>query len=175
MGFRVPTIANESLFRISRFPFAINAIGGFDPAFIRAQDWELNFRLRKNGGVVYFQPDLHVTYRPRSSVRALAKQYFEYGRWRREVMRTHPGTINLRYLAPPVTLAISTVGFFAGMLFSSIFLIAPIGYLVGVVVSGVIVGKSFATKLMLPIVLLTMHMSWGLGFLTSSKRGLRRG
>ena len=154
---------------------AINAIGGFDPAFIRAQDWELNFRLRKNGGVVYFQPDLHVTYRPRSSVRALAKQYFEYGRWRREVMRTHPGTINLRYLAPPVTLAISTVGFFAGILFSSIFLIAPIGYLVGVVVSGVIVGKSFATKLMLPIVLLTMHMSWGLGFLTSSKRGLRRG
>lgn len=154
---------------------AIDAIGGFDPAFIRAQDWELNFRLRKNGGIVYFQPDLHVTYRPRSSVRALAKQYFEYGRWRREVMRTHPGTINLRYLAPPVTLAISTVGFFAGLLFSSIFLIAPIGYLVGVVVSGVIVGKSFATKLMLPIVLLTMHMSWGLGFLTSSKRGLRRG
>jgi len=154
---------------------AIDAIGGFDPAFIRAQDWELNFRLRKNGGVVYFQPDLHVTYRPRSSVRALAKQYFEYGRWRREVMRTHPGTINLRYLAPPVTLAISTVGFFAGLLFSSIFLIAPIGYLVGVVVSGVIVGKSFATKLMLPIVLLTMHMSWGWGFLSSSKRGLRRG
>ena len=154
---------------------AIDAIGGFDPAFIRAQDWELNFRLRKNGGVVYFQPDLHVTYRPRSSVRALAKQYFEYGRWRREVMRTHPGTINLRYLAPPVTLAVSTVGFFVGMFFSSIFLIAPIGYLVGVVVSGVIVGKSFATKLMLPIVLLTMHMSWGLGFLTSSKRGLRRG
>lgn len=154
---------------------AIDAIGGFDPAFIRAQDWELNFRLRKNGGVVFFQPDLHVTYRPRSSVRALAKQYFEYGRWRREVMRTHPGTINLRYLAPPVTLAISTVGFFAGMLFSSIFLIAPIGYLVGVVVSGVIVGKSFATKLIMPIVLLTMHMSWGLGFLTSSKRGLRRG
>ena len=154
---------------------AIDAIGGFDPAFIRAQDWELNFRLRKNGGVVYFQPDLHVTYRPRSSVRALAKQYFEYGRWRREVMRTHPGTINLRYLAPPVTLAVSTVGFFVGMFFSSIFLIAPIGYLVGVVVSGVIVGKSFATKLMLPIVLLTMHMSWGLGFLTSSKRGLHRG
>ena len=154
---------------------AIDAIGGFDPAFIRAQDWELNFRLRKNGGVVYFQPDLHVTYRPRSSVRALAKQYFEYGRWRREVMRTHPGTINLRYLAPPVTLVFTSIGLLFGVFVSSIFLIAPIGYLVGVVVSGVVVGKSFATKLMLPIVLLTMHMSWGLGFLTSSKRGLRRG
>jgi hypothetical protein len=46
---------------------------------------------------------------------------------------------------------------------------------VGVVTSGFVVGKSFATKIMLPVVLVTMHMSWGLGFLTSSKRGLRRG
>jgi hypothetical protein len=47
--------------------------------------------------------------------------------------------------------------------------------LAGVVIGGFLVGKSFATKLILPIVLVTMHMSWGLGFLTSSKRGLRRG
>ena len=154
---------------------AIDAIGGFDPAFIRAQDWELNFRLRKNGGVVYFEPKLHVTYRPRSTVRALAKQYFEYGRWRRQVMRTHAGTVNLRYLAPPITLALTSIGLLFGLFFSSIFLIAPIGYLVGVVISGFVVGKSFATKFTLPIVLATMHMSWGWGFLSSSKRGLRRG
>ena len=154
---------------------AINAIGGFDPAFIRAQDWELNFRLRKNGGVVYFEPKLHVTYRPRSTVRALAKQYFEYGRWRREVMRTHPGTVNLRYSAPPLTLVITSIGLLFGLFLSPIFLIAPIGYLLGVVISGFLVGESFTTKFTLPVVLLTMHMSWGLGFLTSSKRGLRRG
>lgn len=154
---------------------AINAIGGFDPAFIRAQDWELNFRLRKNGGVVYFEPKLHVTYRPRSTVRALAKQYFEYGRWRREVMRTHPGTVNLRYLTPPLTLVITSIGLLFGLFLSPIFLIAPIGYLLGVVISGFLVGESVTTKFTLPVVLLTMHMSWGLGFLTSSKRGLRRG
>jgi hypothetical protein len=108
-------------------------------------------------------------------VRALAKQYFEYGRWRREVMRTHAGTINLRYLAPPVTLAITTIGLLLGIFLSPIFLFAPIGYLAGVVIGGFLVGKSFATKLILPMVLVTMHMSWGLGFLTSSKRGLRRG
>jgi len=153
---------------------AINAIGGFDPAFIRAQDWELNFRLRKNGGVVYFEPKLHVLYRPRSSVSALAKQYFEYGRWRREVMRTHPGTINLRYLAPPITLTLTSIGLLFGIFISSVFLIAPVGYLAGVGISGFLVGKSFATKFVLPVVLVTMHMSWGLGFLTSSKRGLRR-
>jgi hypothetical protein len=108
-------------------------------------------------------------------VRALAKQYFEYGRWRREVMRTHPGTINLRYLAPPVTLAITTIGLLFGIFLSPIFLIAPFGYLVGVVIGGFLVGKSFATKFTLPVVLATMHMSWGWGFLSSSKRGLRRG
>jgi GT2 family glycosyltransferase len=80
---------------------ALIAIGGFDERFTRAQDWELNFRLRENGGVIYFDPRLHVTYRPRSTVRALAKQYFEYGRWRRVVSRRHKGTINYRYLAPP--------------------------------------------------------------------------
>jgi len=35
---------------------ALLAIGGFDERFTRAQDWELNFRLRENGGIVYFDP-----------------------------------------------------------------------------------------------------------------------
>ena len=48
------------------------------------------------------RPRLHVSYRPRSTLRALARQYRDYGRWRRVVMREHEGTANLRYLAPPV-------------------------------------------------------------------------
>lgn len=99
---------------------ALIAIGGFDERFTRAQDWELNFRLRENGGVIYFDPRLHVTYRPRSTVRALAKQYFEYGRWRRVVSRRHKGTINYRYLAPPVAL----VGFLASVILG--LLLSPI-------------------------------------------------
>ena len=72
---------------------ALVAIGGFDERFTRAQDWELNFRLRQAGGVIYFDPRLIVTYRPRSTIKALAKQYFEYGRWRRVISRRHQGTI----------------------------------------------------------------------------------
>ena len=83
---------------------ALLAVGGFDEHFTRAQDWELNYRLRKNGGKIYFDPRMTVTYRPRRSLMALARQYFEYGRWRRVVTRTHRGTINYRYLAPPITL-----------------------------------------------------------------------
>ena len=87
---------------------ALLTVGGFDERFTRAQDWELNFRLRELGGVVYFDPRLIVTYRPRSSLTALAKQYFQYGRWRRVVSRHHQGTINYRYLAPPFTCLLYT-------------------------------------------------------------------
>ena len=102
---------------------ALVAIGGFDERFTRAQDWELNFRLRENGGVIYFDPRLHVTYRPRSSVGALAKQYFEYGRWRRVVSRRHSGTINYRYLAPPFALLGFSASLVLGIALSSIFFI----------------------------------------------------
>ncbi len=66
---------------------ALDAVGGYDERFTRAQDWELNYRLRKNSGVVYFDPELKVIYRPRSSLKKLALQYFEYGKWRRAVAR----------------------------------------------------------------------------------------
>jgi glycosyltransferase involved in cell wall biosynthesis len=59
---------------------ALLAVGGFDERFIRAQDWELNYRLRASGGLIYFDPRLQVTYRPRPSLAKLAKQYYEYGR-----------------------------------------------------------------------------------------------
>ena len=62
---------------------AILQAGGFDEKYIRAQDWELNHRLRLNGGVIWFDPRLIVTYRPRDTFAKLAKQYYEYGRWRR--------------------------------------------------------------------------------------------
>jgi succinoglycan biosynthesis protein ExoA len=52
---------------------AILQAGGFNEKYIRAQDWELNHRLRLNGGVIWFDPRLIVTYRPRESFGKLAK------------------------------------------------------------------------------------------------------
>jgi succinoglycan biosynthesis protein ExoA len=148
---------------------ALLAIGGFDERFTRAQDWELNFRLRQSGGVVYFDPRLKVTYRPRSTVKALAKQYFEYGRWRRVVSRRHQGSINYRYLAPPFTVAATSLSLIAGALFGPLFLIPALVYSVFILGASIIIGKSMGEILCLPTILLTMHISWGLGFLTSPK------
>jgi glycosyltransferase involved in cell wall biosynthesis len=147
---------------------ALLAIGGFDERFTRAQDWELNFRLRENGGIVYFDPRLHVTYRPRSTVKALARQYFEYGRWRRVVSRRHAGTINLRYLAPPVAL----IGFIASVvagIFTPILFTPAVIYLLFVLAASLSIASSIREYFLLLAVIPTMHFAWGAGFISSPK------
>ena len=157
---------------------AIDRVGGYDETFIRAQDWEMNYRIRQTGGKVWFDPRLEVTYRPRSSIKLLAKQYFEYGRWRREVARTYPETKSLRYLAPPVTvsalltsilLLLVTTAF--GLGWAWLFFVPIAGYLSLILVGSILIfnKKDLLTLLWQPIVLLTMHMSWGVGFLTSPR------
>ncbi len=148
---------------------AILQAGGFDEKYIRAQDWELNHRLRLNGGVIWFDPRLVVTYRPRDTFNKLAKQYFEYGRWRRAVSREHKGTVNYRYLAPPIALIINLLSLILGLLLNSIFFTPVIIYLSAIIFSSLFIGKGINEKLTLPSVLITMHMSWGLGFLTSPR------
>ena len=147
---------------------ALVAIGGFDERFTRAQDWELNFRLRENSGVVYFDPRLHVTYRPRSTVQALAKQYFEYGRWRRVVSRRHSGTINYRYLAPPIALVGFTLSLIAGFFLPILFIPAAI-YLLFVLAASVRIASSIGEYFLLLTVIPTMHFAWGAGFISSPK------
>jgi glycosyltransferase involved in cell wall biosynthesis len=155
------------------------AAGGYDPHFTRAQDWELNHRLRAAGCLVWFTPDLRVTYRPRPDVPALARQYFEYGRWRRVVAARH-ATINLRYLAPPTMVIATTAATAVGVAgwrlpWARAALAVPALYAAGVTAGGLAVGRDEAprTRAALPLVLAVMHWSWGIGFLTSP-RSLRR-
>jgi succinoglycan biosynthesis protein ExoA len=166
---------------------ALERVGGYDPAFTRAQDWEMNYRIRTTGGTVWFNPDLFVTYRPRPNVFKLAKQYFEYGTWRHEVMRRHPDTRRtksaLRYFAPPLAVALIVIGKILGSIgfvMSNFYdkdslliwgYIFPLGYLALTLVSSLtLVKRARSGALWLPIVLMTMQMSWGIGFLTSRKK-----
>jgi glycosyltransferase involved in cell wall biosynthesis len=160
---------------------ALERIGGYDSSFTRAQDWEMNFRIRETGGTVWFNPNLFVTYRPRGNIRALAKQYFEYGSWRHEVMRRHPQTRRtksaLRYYAPPLAVGLIVIGKVLGSIgyVMDNFLIwgyvAPFGYLALTFLTSLsLVKRARSGAKWLPIVLMTMQMSWGIGFLTSRKK-----
>ncbi|MBW8794682.1 MAG: glycosyltransferase family 2 protein [Streptomyces sp.] len=155
---------------------ALEQQGGYNEEFIRAQDWELNFRIREAGGLIWFSPELKVSYRPRPSVKALAKQYKDYGRWRHVVARYHEGSINLRYLAPPTALCAIAAGVVAGALVTPFAFVVPGGYLAAIVAGSLPAGKGLPLKarLQIPVALATMHMSWGYGFLTSPRSLAKR-
>ncbi len=148
---------------------ALLTVGLYDERFTRAQDWELNYRLRQSGGVIWFDPRLVVTYRPRPTIKALAKQYFEYGRWRHAVVRTHKGTANYRYLAPPVATTIILISLIIGALFHPLFFIPALTYAAAILVGSIVIGKSLFEKIALSSVLATMHISWGIGYITSPR------
>ena len=149
---------------------AVIAAGGFDERYIRAQDWELNHRLRKNGGLIWFDPRLVVTYRPRNTFRKLAKQYFQYGRWRRVITRQHQNTVNFRYLAPPIAVLVILLSMIFAVLINPVFITPIFIYFASLVIGGTFIGKKIADKLLMPLVLATMHISWGIGFISSPKK-----
>jgi succinoglycan biosynthesis protein ExoA len=153
---------------------ALQRVGGFDESMHRAQDWELNYRIRKTGGLIWFSPDLSVTYRPRSSIAAVARQFFHTGQWRREVIKRHPETASKRYLAPPVAVVVLTLGTvlgIVGLATGSSWLVlgflAPLVYALGLIAGSLMEGRYLPWKALfwLPIVCATMHITWGLGFL----------
>ncbi|GAA2488212.1 hypothetical protein GCM10009858_27840 [Terrabacter carboxydivorans] len=146
----------------------LEAAGGYDPRFTRAQDWELNYRIRQAGGVVWFDPELTVEYRPRPDLRALGRQYRDYGRWRRVVAARHKGSINARYLAPPTALVAVAAGLVGGLVWRPLWAV-PAAYAAGIGIGGAAIARREgpAVALRVPGVLATMHMSWGWGFLTS--------
>ena len=149
---------------------AVLAAGGFDERYIRAQDWELNYRLRKNGGLIWFDPRLQVTYRPRSTFKKLAKQYFQYGRWRRVISRQHKNTVNFRYLAPPFAVATNTLSVFFSIIINPLFITPLLIYFCALIIGSLFIGRKVIDKLIMPFVLATMHFSWGIGFITSPKK-----
>jgi len=157
----------------------LEQLGGYDESFLRAQDWELNHRIRSAGHLVWFTPELSVTYRPRSTLKALGRQYFHYGRWRRVVMRQHPATANTRYLAPPVVVLACSAGLLAAPVVPWA-LIVPGGYLLGVLCATALTALRTTPRLsarsvaVLPLVFAAMHLSWGIGFLTSPRSLARR-
>lgn len=159
---------------------ALRSVGGYDEHYQRAEDWELNLRLREAGGLIWFLPNVEVVYRPRSSLKMLAKQFGRTGQWRREVVKNNAHTASLRYLAPPMTVAAIAVGTIMGLIgvvLASLGLnwgqwliagfLAPLGYTALITVGGLIAGKDLPLKarLVLPAVLATMHICWGTGFL----------
>ena len=150
------------------------AVGGFDDRLMRNQDYELHWRLRRHGGMVWFDPALSAGYRPRSGLAALARQYFDYGRWKSATLRLHPASLRRRQLAPPLLVLglASALGLgIAAVVWSMlpVLLLAlalPAAYGLTLLLGAAAIGlrRRSTAAWLLPAVLAAMHLSWGLGF-----------
>jgi succinoglycan biosynthesis protein ExoA len=145
----------------------IEGVGLFDERLTRNQDYELNIRLRASGGTVLFDPQLSVGYTPRGTWRSLTKQYFEYGYWKAEVLRLHPGSLKFRQLVPPVAVVTVVVAGTIGLRQRSALAI-PAAY-----AAAVLSVVSNASRWRTAGVLWTIHATWTAGFFCSLVRRRR--
>ena len=145
---------------------AFHELGGFNEALIRNQDYELNIRIRQSGRLVWFNPNLVVRYIPRPSLRALFRQYFQYGQWKRTVVKLHPSSIRIRQMIPPALIIGIILGITLAASLTLWGLILPGCYLIGVLIASLMQKSSNSVeKIILMLVFPTMHIAWGLGFL----------
>ncbi len=163
----------------------LDEVGLFDESIRRGEDWELNLRIRQAGHRVWFDPELSVTYWPRESWLRLARQFRATGAWRGELVRRFGRRNGIRFFAPPalvllfaaavVAAVLQVTGILHGALsiVLSVVLYLPILLYVILVLSvSVAPGTGSARqKLWTLLVLPTMHLSWGMGFLGGVLRG----
>jgi glycosyltransferase involved in cell wall biosynthesis len=161
-------------------------IGLFDEDLVRNQDDELNLRLVRSGGRIWQTPKMKSWYSPRSSLKSLFKQYFQYGYWKVKVIRKHKLPASIRHLAPGLFVlsllflilftiitsalpGVSTGGASAGIRFGAgmlLLLEAGIYLAVNLAASLHTAARSSLTLLpILPFVFACFHFGYGLGFL----------
>lgn len=145
-------------------------VGLFDPEALTNEDAELYARIRKSGGRIWLDGDLKVTYRPRASLRALASQYFRYGRGRRATAKKHGGLTSWRQAAPPAHLLL-TIASFAAAPWLPWTLLYPAAYLLavlGITLLGRFEDVPAGARWMVFFAFMTMHFSWAAGFLSGA-------
>lgn len=75
-------------------------IGLFDEELVRNQDDELNLRLARAGWKIWQSPLIRSWYYPRASLKALFRQYAQYGYWKVRVIQKHRLPASYRHLVP---------------------------------------------------------------------------
>lgn len=144
-------------------------IGLFDESLIRNQDYELNYRIRKAGYKILLSPNIISHYTPRSSLTALWRQYFQYGRWKVCTLQKHPASLRWRQTVPPLFVAGLVGSLLAGLAWP------PAWWLFGGVAGAYLLANLVASTIsarrggwrylpVLPLVFAIIHIGWGLGF-----------
>lgn len=152
-------------------------IGGYDESFVTNEDAELDYRIRRAGGLIWLASDIEVDYEPRATFRSLLLQYWRYGRGRAGTYLKHGERLRPRQMLPPALAA----GMGACLLLAplqQLLLLAPAAYtgLTGLGGAGLAIRLKSRCALLAGPAAMAMHLAWGGGFiaaLLSARRGPR--
>ncbi len=153
----------------------IEAIGGFNEAWVRNQDYEFNCRLREKVGPIILDPNIQCKYYCRETIQSLGKQYFQYGFGRFNTLVLHPNSFTLRQSAP-VTLFLGLIASFVMYILNIGYpTILPIIYLTAIVLVTLkltVIKRKPSFLLWLPLIFPTIHLSWACGFIGNAFKHL---
>jgi succinoglycan biosynthesis protein ExoA len=150
-------------------------LGSFAEDLEWGEDDEFHYRLGDAGGRMLLTPRVASTYFTRSSLGALARQYFRYGRVKVEVLRRHPRRTRLRQLVPGAfVLGLAATGALAtlrGLFVLPLAALAGAYGLASLAASLRATGRGNRRYLpVLPVAFACLHLSYGLGFLVGLAR-----
>ena len=147
-------------------------IGLFDETLLANEDYEFNVRIRQSGGKIWLNPAIRSIYFARPTFSKLAKQYFNYGYWKWQMLRRYPDTLRWRQALPPV-FVLSILGLLTtGIFFPPFFFLLTLELILyfSILLLAALKKRNFG----LPIAIVTMHISWGSGFLWSALSSLTK-
>ena len=151
----------------------IDRIGMFDETLLTNEDYEFNARVMQSGGKVWLDPRIRSEYFARSSLKTLARQYWRYGYWKRQMLRRYPETLRWRQALPPVFVAgLIVLGLASPFFWLARWTLLSVIGLYGFVLlaAGIQLAakkKDLAMIAGVPLAIATMHFAWGTGFLWS--------
>jgi succinoglycan biosynthesis protein ExoA len=153
---------HHAAFRRSVFEKA----GGYDPDFVANEDAELDIRIRNMGGRIWLAGDIKVGYFPRTTLSALARQYFRYGSGRAQTWLKHREALRPRQLAGPALVCMIVAALSLAVV-TPWSLVMPAIYLAALTAYGIgaAVRRGSASLLLATPSLAVMHVGWGLGFI----------
>jgi len=159
----------------------LDKVGKFNEGLLSNEDYEYNVRIRRAGGVVYFDPAIRSSYTARPTLRGLARQYARYGYWKARMLLRFPGSLRLRQAVPPMfvlsSLALAATAGFSGSARNAL-AIAWALYLAVLLLSGALEAVRASQPALLvglPLALITIHVAWGGAFWIGLLTGLASG
>ncbi|MDB4985690.1 MAG: succinoglycan biosynthesis protein ExoA [Myxococcaceae bacterium] len=142
------------------------SVGGYDETFSHNEDAEFDCRQRAVGGRIYLDAQNPIHYFPRSTFRALWRQYYNYGAGRSRTARRHPRSLRMRQLA----VVANGIGLVLAFLLAPKFpvtLLLPLLYTSALLAGAtrVALGNRDWLGLLAVPVASVMHIAWAAGFL----------